>query len=159
MKLTHGRTWSVPGSLFDSSVWVAATFPTHPLHARAQQALPDATPGDPAVFCRATEQSFLRLASTPALLRAYDAEGQTNRDALAALAALLALPQVTERDERPGTRPLWHRLACRDTASPKVWMDAYLAAFAIRAGLRLLSLDGDFRTFEAEGLNLLLLRA
>ncbi|MEI6415619.1 MAG: TA system VapC family ribonuclease toxin [Pseudomonadota bacterium] len=113
-----------------------------------------ATPADPAVFCRSTQQSFLRLASTPALLKAYGAEGLTNRDALVALAALLALPQVCEREEPPGVFALWHRLATCDTASPKVWMDAYLAAFAIVSGLRMVTLDRDFRNFMAQGLDL-----
>ena len=44
-------------------------------------------------------------------------------------------------------------------ASPKVWMDAYLAAFAIRAGLPFATLDADFRRFEAAGLDLHLLTA
>lgn len=39
----------------------------------------------------------------------------------------------------------------------KVWMDAYLAAFAIRAGLPLATLDADFRRFEAADLQLRLL--
>jgi predicted nucleic acid-binding protein len=38
-------------------------------------------------------------------------------------------------------------------------MDAYLAAFAIAAGLRLISLDQDFRQFESQGLVLQLLQA
>ena len=124
---------------------------------QAQRVLGEATPGEPAVFCRSTQQSFLRLASTPTLLRAYGAEGLTNRDALVALDALLALPQVCERTEPPGVLALWHRLACRDTASPKVWMDAYLGAFAIRGGLRMVSLDHDFKGLEAQGLDLVLL--
>jgi len=33
-------------------------------------------------------------------------------------------------------------------------MDAYLAAFAINGGLRLASLDHDFRNFVAHGLEL-----
>ena len=85
-------------------------------------------------------------------MKAYGADGLTNRDALVALDALLALPQVCEREEPPGTVALWHRLASRDTASPKVWMDAYLAAFAINSGLRFLTLDGDFKTYEAQRL-------
>jgi uncharacterized protein len=147
----------VPGSLFDSSVWIASIFTTHPFHEQAQTALHDATPANPAVFCRSTQQSVLRLASTPALLKAYGADGLTNRDALVALDALMALPQVCEREEPPGTVALWHRLASRDTASPKVWMDAYLAAFAISSGLRFVTLDDDFKTYEAQGLDGVLL--
>jgi predicted nucleic acid-binding protein len=78
----------------------------------------------------------------------------TNRDAWAALDALLALPQVVERDEPPGTAATWRQLAALDTASPKVWMDAYLAAFAICGGLRLVTLDSDFSRFVSQGLSL-----
>jgi predicted nucleic acid-binding protein len=34
-------------------------------------------------------------------------------------------------------------------------MDAYLAACAITSGLRLVSLDRDFKTYEPQGLDLL----
>ena len=149
----------MPGSLFDTNVWLAAIFTTHPLHQPARSALNQATPAAPAVFCRSTQQSFLRLASTPALLSAYGAEGLTNRDALVALAALLELPYVTTREEPRGTVALWHRLATRDTASPKLWMDAYLGAFAIADSLRMVTLDRDFKSFEPHGLDLTLLIA
>lgn len=149
----------MPGSLFDSNVWIAAIFTTHPFHHRAQTALQHATPANPAVFCRSTQQSFLRLASNPALLKTYGADGLTNRDALAALDALLALTKVCEREEAPGTVALWHRLAARDTASPKAWMDAYLAAFAMSGALHLVTLDDDFKSFVAQGLDLVLLNA
>src|SRR5437868_1237271 len=146
----------MPGSLIDTSVWIAAIFPTHPAHRNAQRILHEATPAEPAVLCRATEMSFLRLASTPALLKVYGAEGSTNRDALIVLQALLAQPNICEREEPPGVLSAWHNLASHDTASPKVWMDAYLAAFAIKGGLRMISLDHDFKSFEAEGLDLVL---
>lgn len=144
----------MPGSLFDSNVWIAAIFTPHPFHQLARQTLQQATPAEPAVFCRSTQQSFLRLASTPTLLKAYGAEGLTNHDALVALDALQALPQVCTRNEPPGVLPLWHRLASRDTASPKVWMDAYLAAFAMGGGLRMVTLDGDFKNFVPQGIDL-----
>jgi len=145
----------VPAALFDTNVWLAAIFPTHPFHAQAQQALQDASTTAPAVWCRATEQSFLRLATTPALLKAYGAQGMGNRDALQVLDALQALPQVGAMEEAPGMRALWRQLATRDTASPKVWMDAYLASFAIAGGLRMVTLDRDFNQFAPRGLNLL----
>ncbi len=147
----------MPGCLVDTSVWLAAVFTTHPFHPQARQYLLQATPAEPAVFCRSTQQSFLRLASTPALLKAYGATGLSNRDALLALGALMALPQVCEREEPPGAFALWQRIAARDSASPKVWMDAYLAAFAISSGLRMVSLDQDFRNFAVHGLALDLL--
>ena len=130
--------------------------PIHFISKRGKK-IQQATSREPAAFCRATQQSFLRLASTPALLKAYGATGLTNSDALVALGALLALPQVCERDEPPGTPALWHRLASHDTASPKVWMDAYLAAFAMRGDLRMVTLDQDFKNFVAQGLNLILI--
>lgn len=146
----------MPGYLFDTSVWLAAIFTTHPFHSVAQRYLQQATPAEPAVFCRSTQQSFLRLASTPALLKAYGATGLTNQDALVALRALMALPQVYEREEPPGTPALWHRLASHNLPSPKIWMDAYLAAFAISGELHLVSLDQDFKKYLTHGLKLAL---
>lgn len=147
----------MPASLFDTNIWIAAVFSSHPHHNKARQVLQEAIPASPAVFCRSTQQSFLRLASTPAILNAYGAESMTNRSALAAMNALLALRQVSCREEPPGTTDLWRQLATCDTASPKVWMDAYLAAFAMRGGLRMVTLDRDFAQFRARGLDLLLL--
>jgi len=144
----------VPASLFDSNLWIAAIFTSHPAYRRARHALLETTPSKPAIFCRATEQSFLRLASNPSLLSAYGAVGMTNRDALIALKAFLSLANVCERSEPPGLVPLWERLAARETPSPKVWMDAYLASFAIAGGLRMVTLDRDFKAYESHGLNL-----
>ncbi len=144
-------------SLFDTNVWLAAVFPKHPFHQIAQQALAQSTTTQPAVWCRATQQSFVRLASTATLHRAYNVQGLTNRDALAMLDSLQGLPQVAWRDEPPGVFGLWRTLAALDTASPKVWMDAYLAAIAIAGGLRMVSLDRDFENFVPQGLDLLML--
>ena len=143
--------------LLDSNVWIAQTFSAHPGHDAASQALVLATAERPAVFCRATEQSFLRLVSTPAVLRQYGAAGLTNEDALELLARFQALPMIAFREEPPGIVPLWHRLARRPEASPKVWMDAYLAAFAIAGNLTMITLDSDLKHYEPAGLQLQLL--
>jgi toxin-antitoxin system PIN domain toxin len=149
----------VPGFLFDTSAWLAATFDQHPCHSVARQALRQATVRQTAVFCRATQQSFLRLLSTAALAKAYGVEPLTNSDALLTLDNLQALPQVSWQDEMPGVFGLWRTLAGLNSASPKVWMDAYLAAFAIAADLRLVTLDKDFKNFVPHGLDLVLLSA
>lgn len=144
----------MPGALPDTNVWLAALFNTHPLHSMARQVLQQVAFAEPAVFCRATQQSFLRLASTPTLLKACGAESLTNRDALIALDTPQALDQVCARAEPPGLFVVWRTFATRDGASPTVWMDAYLAAFAIAGGLRMVTLDGDFKNFVPQGLDL-----
>ena len=147
----------MPACLLDVNVWLAAAFTSHPAHLRAQAVLLDATPGSPALFCRATQQGFLRLVSTPAIFTAYRSMTITNRDAVTALAAFQALPQVDLIDEPAGLEALWWRLAGLEEAAPKRWMDAYLAAFAIRGSLRMISLDRVFQQFLAAGLDLDLL--
>ena len=147
----------MPGSLLDSNVWVAATFPHHEFHTVAQSFLETTTTASPALFCRATEQSFLRLATSLRLLIRYDRAAMSNRDALAGFNLLLTRPDIRSCDEPPGTATLWHKLATRDSASPKVWMDAYLAAFAISGGLEFVTLDRDFQSYGAHGLRLRLL--
>lgn len=147
----------MPACLLDVNVWVAAAFASHPAHHAAQAVLLQATPDAPALFCRATQQSFLRLVSTPAIFNAYRSAPITNRDALSALAAFAALPQVDLIEEPPEMEAFWWHLAGLEEAAPKRWMDAYLAAFAIRGSLRMISLDGDFRQFLAAGLDLVLL--
>lgn len=147
----------MPASLLDSNVWVAAVFTAHDFHTPSMTVLRLATPAQPILFCRATEQSFLRLVTASRMLARYGAEGMTNRHALASLVNLKARPGVEYRDEPPGTVALWHRLAALDTASPKVWMDAYLAAFAITGGLEFVTLDRDFQIYEKHGLRLRLL--
>lgn len=149
----------MPACLLDVNVWVAAAFASHPAHHSAQAVLLQATPEAPALFCRATQQSFLRLVSTPAICTAYRAASITNQDALAALGAFQALPQVDMVDEPIGIESLWWRLAGLAAAAPKRWMDAYLAAFAITSSSRMVTLDQDFRQFLGAGLDLELLKA
>lgn len=148
------------GTLVDTSVWVAAFFEEHEFFTRANAFITSRTAGEPALFCRATEQSWLRLVTTPSLHRLYKAPTSTNRDAVTILSNWRSQDRVRCLDAEPeGTRELWLELAAIPSAAPKVWMDAYLAAFAIRAGLPFATLDTDYRRFEAAGLDLLLLSA
>ncbi len=141
-------------SLFDSNVWVALTFANHPHHCRAKAALRYHLPERPAVFCRATQQSYLRLITTPKLIAHYRADGMTNSRAIKNLTDFLGQPRIVFLDDTTGTRDLWLKFAACDTPSPKVWMDAYLAAFAISANLTFTTLDGDFTAFQKHGLDL-----
>lgn len=143
--------------LFDSNIWLALTFSAHPHHALAKKLFAEASTEHPACFCRATQQSFLRLSTTPTILTAYGAEGFTNQDAAKLIQTLSGLPAVTTLDEPSGLESRWLELARLPSASPKVWMDAYLAAFAIGHEAEFVTLDRDFQNFEKDGLKLRLL--
>jgi len=145
----------VPGSLIDANLWVALTFDGHAFHGEATAVVSRASAGAPAYFCEASERSWLRLVTTPAIQRSCHAELLTNEAALELRANWLAQPGIGLLLEEPeGTRELWHRLAGVPAAAPKVWMDAYLAAFAISGGFEFVTLDGDFSKYERVGLNL-----
>jgi uncharacterized protein len=153
------KTSSASACLFDSNVWIGLSFTAHGFHEVANAALGDCSPSIPAIFCRSTEQSFLRLASTPTLLRQYHNLGLTHSDIVKILLRLHSLKNVAHADEPPDTKALWLHLADRQTASPKLWMDAYLAAFAISGNFRFVTFDKDFRQFEPHGLDLHLLQS
>jgi toxin-antitoxin system PIN domain toxin len=145
--------------LFDSNVWLALTFSAHPHHALAKEIFAEASAENPACFCRATQQSFLRLATTPAILHAYGAEGFTNQDAAKLIKTLSGLSAVSILEETSGLESRWLELAGLPSASPKVWMDAYLAAFAMLHEAEFVTLDRDFQNFEKDGLKLNLLHS
>ena len=143
--------------LFDTNIWVALAFSAHPAHATARVAFAKASRSRPACFCRATQQSFLRLLSTPAVLRAYGASAMTNDDALRVFDGFTAHPAVAFQEEPETISTLWPRAGKRATASPKVWMDVYLAAFALSGGLTMVTTDRDFGAFKSRGLDLILI--
>ena len=146
------------GWLIDANVWIAVSFAEHDHHALAKRFISETSPARPALLCRATEQSWLRLLTTPALHRRYDSLPVSNLDALRILSEAMQLPNIRLIEEEPaGIRALWHQLAALPSASPKVWMDAYLAAFAICHAVEFVTLDQDFKRFVRDGLNLKLL--
>lgn len=137
----------MPGFLFDTNVWLALTFAAHPLHAAAKGAFVNTTAADKAYFCRATQQSVLRLTSDARLARQYGVAPISNRDALQRLETLMAKPNIGFLEEPATLLPRWKAYADLNTASPKRWMDAYLAAFAVEGGLTFVSGDNDFKVF------------
>ena len=75
------------------------------------------------------------------------------REAIDYLTSLFQKTGCVEIKEPEGTRELWLRLADAESASPKVWMDAYLAAVSIKGGLDFITLDSDFQGFKSDGLS------
>ena len=97
---------------------------------------------------RSTQQSFLRLLTTDKLMRLYDLPPLDNRSAWRFYEGFLADSRIAWIDEPRGIEIPWRRFADRKTASPKLWMDAYLAALALTSGHRLITTDGAFTQFN-----------
>jgi toxin-antitoxin system PIN domain toxin len=140
--------------LCDSNVFLALTVGQHVHHSITANWFGGLADTDNAAFCRVTRISFLRLLTQKI---APDYVPLTNRQAWETLDLLMEDEAVVFESEPPGVDAIWRQLSETTTSSPKVWMDAYLAAFAIRGGLRLVTLDRDFRRFDSQGLDLLLL--
>ena len=141
-------------SLYDTGLWLALAFSTHPFHQEARAVFEEADSSRPAAFCRATQNSFLRLLTTKTICIAYGCDPIPNSEAWAKCAELLTLPQVTWLPEPLEIESEWGGCATLGSPSPKIWMDAYLAAFAICGGLSFVSLDKDFLRFQPRGLQL-----
>jgi hypothetical protein len=136
----------------DVNVWLALSVPEHVHHAAALQwwehgAAPRCH------FNRVTMLGLVRLLAQPRVM---------GPGALSAAAAFgiwqrwAALPEVVLQSDPAGLDSDLARLTAPDLP-PRLLTDAYLAAFAMRAGLRLVSFDADFARFPA--LNWLQLQA
>jgi len=142
--------------LCDSNVFLALAVGQHVHHHRASAWFAELGENDKAEFCRATENLFLRLLTQQI---AADYIPLSNRQAWEIFDLLRKDDATGFAREPDGLAEVWRGLSDVETPSPKVWMDAYLAAFAILARMRLVTMDKDFRNFEKHGLDLLLLAA
>lgn len=143
--------------LVDTNVWLALTLSNHRHHGPCLSWF--ATVEEPAsvVLPRQVQMSFLRLLTTAAVLAPHGRRPLTNAETWAVLDAIIAddrvvtsltgpldpadVTEVTDLTDR------WRTLSTRPSASPKLWMDAYLAAYAVHAHLTLVTLDSAFAQF------------
>ena len=131
-------------TLPDINVWIALAFEVHAQHAAACR-WRAAADDEALVFCRMTQQGFLRLITNPAVL---GQEALTLAKAWQLYDRLQALSYVTFLAEPAGIEPVWRQFTGRRRYSPKVWNDAYLAAFALRSGCRLVTFDRGFAQYD-----------
>jgi toxin-antitoxin system PIN domain toxin len=142
--------------LLDSSIWLAIAISGHEHHTIARDWFEGMDDADRLYFCRQTQQSFLRLLSTAAFQAQFADPPLTNEEAWAVYDALMDDDRISlQADEPASLTTIWRDYSSRATASPKLWMDAYLAAFATAGGYRFVTADRGFRQYQ--GLNLLLL--
>ena len=135
------------GYLFDVNVWLALALAHHPFHAQAAAAFLAASPERRAHFCWATRLAVLRLLTTASVFKPAGLLPLTNKQALAVLDGWTASPVVASVVEQASVWTRWRTYADLPTASPKRWMDAYLAAVSLEHGLQFVTTDGAFASY------------
>jgi uncharacterized protein len=130
-------------SLPDVNLWLALTFSRHVHHSPAKDWF-EQVPETGCSFCRLTQQGFLRLATNP---KAFQEEAVTMADAWRMYDAFLDDPRVFFTEEPANLESLWRGDTQRQSFSPKVWNDAFLAAFARAAGYELITFDKGFAQY------------
>ena len=129
--------------LLDINVWLALAFKRHVHHAPAVSWF-HATTG-PCFFCRFTQAGFLRLASNPA---AMGPAAVTMADAWRAYDVFMADAKIAFAAEPDGVDAIWRSATQSEQFSPKVWNDAYLAAFAELSGFEVVYFDQGFTRYH-----------
>jgi|SRR5260370_35378425 len=133
-------------NFLDTNVWLALVWGRHSHSERARDWFHQSY-GEQFLFCRFTQLALLRLLTnrsvmdrdTKTMSAAWEIYDQCRADERI---AFMAEPQDLDPKLRMFTRSR--------EASPKLWADAYLAAFASAAGLRLVTFDKAFRSKPVE---------
>ena len=143
-------TSSATENLWDVNVWLALLDPGNANHTLAK-AREREMMGRGVALCRVVQAGCLRLLTTDAVMGKKDVRSM--REAWSEMDRFVALDDVVFHEEPPGLEQEWRKLTALDAPAPKMWTDAYLAAFAIAARLRFVTFDKGFRKYP--GLHLL----
>jgi uncharacterized protein len=130
--------------LLDANVWLALAAEAHTHHRRAElywrnEAAPLV------VFCRVTQLAFLRHLTNKSIM---GRQTLTPAEAWKKCAEFLALPEIELIAEPTALDQHLQKFCDLGRTSPNLWTDAYLAAFAKCAGLRLVTFDRGFSKFS-----------
>jgi toxin-antitoxin system PIN domain toxin len=126
----------------DINVWVALTHAGHVHHDVAHDWFDSLESEWRLHFCRFTQLGFLRLLTADAVMGG-DVMKQT--EAWAVYDRWLEDGRVGWLEEPPGLERRFRALTRLNSASPKAWADAYLAAFAETAQVTLVTFDRALR--------------
>jgi toxin-antitoxin system PIN domain toxin len=127
-------SWILP----DVNVWLALYFDGHGHHASANRWYRSLDPSPALVFCRQTQLGLFRLLSTEVVM---DGNRHTQRQCWRIFDEWVENDQARFLDEPPGMTKLLRNRTSEEVVAPKMWMDAYLAAFAEASRLTLITFD------------------
>lgn len=131
-------------SLCDVNVLLALCHEDHVHHPRALQWLDTIHTPAEAVICRISQLGLLRLLNTPAVMLGQPCDVVS---AWSVYDAVMADERFVFADEPPELEAALRRMMPSRLVSPRLWQDAYLAAFAYSAGLQFITFDVGFRQF------------
>lgn len=126
----------------DANIWLALSFEAHVHHSAALEWF-EATQ-QTSYFCRLTQQAFLRLATNP---KAVGEDVVSLRQAWQMYDDILADSLVAYSNEPARLEARWRAYTDAELFTPKIWSDAYLAAFAQEAHLEIVTFDRGFRRY------------
>lgn len=131
------------GDLPDINVWLAFLRESHPHHLRAVAYFAEDSLASCA-FCRVTMLGLIRLLTNSAVM---EGKALTCIEAMALQQAVQTAPSVIFLDEPADILSPLRAFSSLPGCSSGLWTDAYLAAFAVSGGLRIVSFDSDFSRF------------
>jgi toxin-antitoxin system PIN domain toxin len=134
--------------LADTNFWLAISLSKHEFHGVARHWFDQQQEDHSVFFCRSTQLSFLRLLTTDGVTRLYGIPPLTNVAAWTVYDGVRSDHRCGFANEPGSIESHWKHFAQRDSSSPKLWMDAYLAAFAMTGGLKLVTTDKAFAQFK-----------
>jgi toxin-antitoxin system PIN domain toxin len=126
----------------DINVWLALVDERHVHHAAAKGYRNEESASRIA-FCRVTMLGFLRLSSSGRVL----AKPLSPREAWDIYGQFLSLPVIHFLPEPSHIDSRFCALTADERPPYRLWTDAYLAAFALTEGCRVVSFDADFQRF------------
>ena len=139
-------------ALVDANVWLPILVERHQHHARATAWWQDRQTAT-CCWCRPIQQTVLRLLTNRTVM---------GGDTLTPAAAWLVWEKLM-LDERSAFLPMepteldaaYRSNIVARVATPKLWMDAFLAAWANTAGLAFVTFDAGFKSYQLGQLQLL----
>lgn len=121
----------------DVNVWLALASRRH-VHAPICSSWISSIQSGEIVFCRVTQMGLLRLLTNESVM---GSDVLSSREAWRVYRTILEDERIQFASEPFALEPEWKKLTVQDQPTPKIWTDAYLAAFARAGGMQLVTLD------------------
>ena len=135
-------------SFLDANVWLALIWDRHE-HAEIARSWFERSVDGRFLFCRFTQLTVLRLLTTAAVM---GNDVQTMQGAWEIWDKIASDEQVEFLPEPDDLEARFRKHSRLASASPKVWADAYLLAFAQACGITLVTFDQALGRRSADGL-------